>query len=494
MRSQIAAKNPSKPGQPAWLRNVRRRLRAWYRSNARDLPWRKTRDPYAIWISEIMLQQTQVATVQRYFPRFLAEFPDALTLAAARESNVLRQWEGLGYYRRARQMHAAAKRIVSDHNGRFPCDFETLRQLPGIGRYTAGAILSIAFDAAQPILEANTIRLLSRLWAFRGNTHDRSGQTVLWNAAASLLSSRGNGELNQVLMELGSLICTLRKPKCESCPLALHCPTRKLGVQDRIPARRRKTPVEDLCEAAVVAQRNGSVLLRQCEAKERWAGLWDFPRFRIELNPTMARRKQSTALEEIDRQIIDSVRKLVGVSLCAAAPLRHASSHGHAIPNHAAWLRGAMQKLTRERPLRSISLGETGANRRISVECDRSEARPAVAPIVRRQCRKIGLTCSVENPTGDWLIFAQSAEQKCACPLLPAGVFKHAGLTAIAEQSIDRLADIGTRHQRFADQNRIDPRRFQPFDIGPGANAALRPKQRCQEPAPASAECDPGRS
>ncbi len=138
--------------------------------NARDLPWRRTSDPYAIWVSEIMLQQTQVATVERYFPRFLAAFPTIAKLAAAQEDDVLRLWEGLGYYRRARQMHAAAKIVVADHAGKFPADPDVLRGLPGIGRYTAGAILSIAFDARLPILEANTIRLLSRLVAFRGDT------------------------------------------------------------------------------------------------------------------------------------------------------------------------------------------------------------------------------------------------------------------------------------------------------------------------------------
>ena len=268
-------------GSKQWLQRMRRRLRVWYRANARDLPWRQTRDPYAIWISEIMLQQTQVTTVERYFPRFLHEFPDVQTLASAEEVAVLRQWEGLGYYRRARQLHAAAKKIVADHNGVFPDDFDSVRQLPGIGRYTAGAILSIAFDAAHPILEANTIRLFSRLWAHRGNTHDRTGQTVLWNAASLLLTKRGSGELNQALMELGSMICTPRNPKCAMCPLASLCPTCKMGLQNRIPAVRQKTPVEELCEAAVVVERKGVVLLRQCGDDERWAGLWDFPRFRI---------------------------------------------------------------------------------------------------------------------------------------------------------------------------------------------------------------------
>ena len=310
MTSRSSAKTERQLHSTEWFRHVRRCLRAWFRSNARDLPWRRTRDPYAIWISEIMLQQTQVATVERYFPRFLAEFPDVVALAAASESDVLRQWEGLGYYRRARQMHAAARQIVAEHGGKFPDEFDAVRQLPGIGRYTAGAILSIAFDAAHPILEANTIRLLSRLWAYRGNTHDRTGQMLLWNAAASLLSARGNGELNQALMELGSLICTPRNPKCDACPLGSLCPTRKLGLQDRIPAPRRKTPVEELCEAAVVVQRNGRVLLRQCGDDERWAGLWDFPRFRL-----LLKTKLDEGIDASERQIIDGVQTLVGVSI-----------------------------------------------------------------------------------------------------------------------------------------------------------------------------------
>jgi A/G-specific adenine glycosylase len=310
MTSRSSAKTQRQLHSAEWFRNVRRCLKAWFRTNARDLPWRRTHDPYAIWISEIMLQQTQVTTVERYFPRFLAEFPSVAALAAASESDVLRQWEGLGYYRRARQMHAAARQIVSDHRGQFPVEFDAVRQLPGIGRYTAGAILSIAFDAAHPILEANTIRLLSRLWAYRGNTHDRKGQMLLWNAATSLLSARGNGELNQALMELGSLICTPRNPKCDACPLESLCPTRKLGLQDRIPAPRRKTPVENLCEAAVIVRRNGFVLLRQCGDDERWAGLWDFPRFRLTLKAEL-----NEGIGANDRQIIDGVRMLVGISI-----------------------------------------------------------------------------------------------------------------------------------------------------------------------------------
>lgn len=158
-----------------WRRQLRRRLLAWYRRHARDLPWRRTRDPYAVWVSETMLQQTQVATVENYFPRFLAAFPTIAALAAAPQEQVLRLWEGLGYYRRARQLHRAAQVLVSEHGGQFPGDRAAVLSLPGIGRYTAGAILSIALDQPEPILEANTFRLLSRLIAFRGNPQSPAG-------------------------------------------------------------------------------------------------------------------------------------------------------------------------------------------------------------------------------------------------------------------------------------------------------------------------------
>ncbi len=169
----LSAEPPLPDG--VWLDRFRRRLRGWYRKHARDLAWRRHGDPYPIWVSEIMLQQTQVATVGGYFERFLEAFPTVEALAAAEEHEVLRLWEGLGYYRRARQLHQAAKIVVAEHGGRFPRDAEAVRRLPGIGRYTAGAILSIAFDAREPILEANTTRLFARLLAYRGGAGPAGG-------------------------------------------------------------------------------------------------------------------------------------------------------------------------------------------------------------------------------------------------------------------------------------------------------------------------------
>jgi A/G-specific adenine glycosylase len=281
----------------AWLRTLRRRLLAWYRKNARHLPWRGTRDPYRVWVSEIMLQQTQVATVVPYFERFMAAFPTLAALAAAQEQLVLRLWEGLGYYRRARQLHRAAGVIVREHQGQFPRDLAVVRTLPGIGRYTAGAILSIAFDQPQPIVEANTLRLHSRLLAYSGDPRSARGQQVLWQAATDVLSRRHSGTLNQALMELGATICLPREPHCNKCPVADLCPTHRMGLHDSIPLPARKPAVEHVREAAIVVRRGKSVLLAKRREGERWAGLWDFPRF--EMTGPVAARFQRARKREV---------------------------------------------------------------------------------------------------------------------------------------------------------------------------------------------------
>lgn len=282
-----------------------RRLLAWFRRHARELPWRDTRDPYRIWVSEIMLQQTQVATVVAYYLRFLARFGDVQSLAAAPEEEVLRYWEGLGYYRRARQIHQAARLIVEKHAGIMPQDTKTLQALPGIGRYTAGAILSIAHDAQEPILEANTVRALCRLAAYREDPLCGAGQKYLWNLAEEILPPRGVGLFNQALMELGAIICTPREPRCGECPVAALCPTRELGLQGVVPAPARKTQYEDLLEAAVIVWRKGKVLIRRCQSGERWAGLWDFPRFAI------SNRRGAMLRQELGAK----VRELTGVAV-----------------------------------------------------------------------------------------------------------------------------------------------------------------------------------
>src|SRR6266852_396195 len=216
-------------------RQLCRSLLAWFDRHRRDLPWRRSRDVYHIWVSEVMLQQTQVATVIPYFKRFLEAFPTLADLAAAEEGDVLRLWEGLGYYRRARDLHRAAQRVVADHGGRIPQEPALLASLPGIGRYTLGAILSQAFDRRLPILETNSQRVLCRLFGRRCDPRRGQARRWLWEIAESLLPARRVGAFNQALMELGALVCTPAVPRCGACPVRALCAARRLGIQDEIP-------------------------------------------------------------------------------------------------------------------------------------------------------------------------------------------------------------------------------------------------------------------
>jgi A/G-specific adenine glycosylase len=289
----------------AWRQRLRRSLLAWFARHARDLPWRRSRDPYRVWISEVMLQQTQVATVEPYFRRFIERFPDVVSLAAAREEVVLRLWEGLGYYRRARQLHAAAQKIVAEHGGVFPRDFVAVLDLPGVGRYTAGAVCSIAYDARTPILEANSIRVLSRLSGYRDDPLNSRGQQFLWKLATLILPRKDVGRFNQAVMELGSEVCSPKAPQCENCPLIRLCAAHDQGLQEKIPLPKRKTKFEDVLEAAVVVASGEKVLIRQCGFDERWAGLWDFPRLAID-------GENGTPIES---QLSDGVRQLTGCEI-----------------------------------------------------------------------------------------------------------------------------------------------------------------------------------
>jgi A/G-specific adenine glycosylase len=267
---------------PLTSRQLARPALAWYRKNHRRLPWRSTRDPYAIWISEIMLQQTQVATVIPYYERFLQRFPHPAALAAAPEEEVFQFWAGLGYYRRARQLHAAAKKILENHEGAFPTTLSEAIALPGIGRYTAHAILSFACDQRLGIVEANTQRLYARLLHWDQPTQSSASQLALWDFANRIVPASNCGEFNQAMMEIGSQICTPRKPACDSCPLFRWCPTGQQGHSDRIPAPKVPKTLTDLTEAVVLVENTSAQwLVRRCGDGERWAGLWDFPRFDV---------------------------------------------------------------------------------------------------------------------------------------------------------------------------------------------------------------------
>lgn len=259
------------------LTRLRGSLLRWFARHARDLPWRRTRDPYAIWISEVMLQQTQVATVIPYFKRFLQRFPDMATLAGAQESAVLRMWEGLGYYRRGKALHRAARLIMQCHGGVMPMDGATLQQLPGFGRYTANAVLSQAHDARLPILEANSERVLCRLLGLRADPKNSAVRERLWQASMQLLPRKRVGAFNQALMELGALVCRPTKPTCPACPLERWCKARQHGWQERIPQRRAPGETVAIREVGLVIWKKKQVLLVQRAANTRWASLWEFP-------------------------------------------------------------------------------------------------------------------------------------------------------------------------------------------------------------------------
>jgi A/G-specific adenine glycosylase len=254
-----------------------RRLPAWFARHHRDLPWRRDRDPYRVWVSEVMLQQTTVAAVVPYFERFLAAFPTLADLARAAEADVLRLWEGLGYYRRARDLHAAAGRLLAEHGGALPDDPEALARLPGLGRYTVNAVLSQAFDRRLPVLEANSQRVLSRLFGRADDPRGGAARRWLWRAAEALLPASDVGAWNQALMELGALVCTPAAPKCGECPLAGRCVARREGRQEDWPARSARPAVTEVEESAVVVRRGDEVLLCRRPPQGRWANLWELP-------------------------------------------------------------------------------------------------------------------------------------------------------------------------------------------------------------------------
>ena len=259
-------------------RAVQNRLLKWFGSKRRDLPWIDHGTPYHIWVSEIMLQQTQIVTVINYYHRFIRKFPNVRRLAAANIESVLKHWEGLGYYRRAKQLHKAATVIVEMHDGEFPSEFDEVLALPGVGRYTAAAILSISKDQPHAILEGNTIRLFSRLVAFREDISKSSNQKQLWKFSEQLVPGNRAGDFNQALMDLGREICKPKQPVCNECPLSSHCLTYVRGLQAEIPVKGKRMQYEDLHEAIVLIKRKGKYLMRKCLPHQRWAGLWDFPR------------------------------------------------------------------------------------------------------------------------------------------------------------------------------------------------------------------------
>jgi A/G-specific adenine glycosylase len=258
------------------------RLIAWQKVHGRhDLPWQGTRDPYRIWLSEIMLQQTQVATVIPYYRRFLARFPDVRALAAAPEDRVLELWSGLGYYRRAHHLHAAAKAVVADHGGQFPRDPCAIAALPGVGRSTAAAIAALAFGTHGAILDGNAKRVLARHRGIAGFPGAAKVEAALWAAAEALLPSRGDAAgiatYTQALMDLGAAVCTRTRPRCAECPVADDCVARRDGRIAELPSPRPRKALPQRAVRVLVIERAGTILFEKRPGVGIWAGLWSLP-------------------------------------------------------------------------------------------------------------------------------------------------------------------------------------------------------------------------
>ena len=259
---------------------IRQKLLEWYDEAGRDLPWRRTRDPYAVWVSEVMLQQTRVETVIPYYQRFLEKFPTPQALAEADEDVVLSRWSGLGYYRRARLLHAGVREVVAHYGGKVPEDADARRALPGVGRYTAGAIGSIAFDKEEPIVDGNVTRVLARLLRIETPVGTSATTNRLWEEAARLVPGERPGDFNQALMELGATICMPRQARCASCPVADECEALAHGEVDRLPVKRERKAPKDVDLAAVVATRGRGVGRQVWLVKgdqPLFGGLWGVP-------------------------------------------------------------------------------------------------------------------------------------------------------------------------------------------------------------------------
>jgi A/G-specific adenine glycosylase len=260
------------------MKRVPEKLLAWYDRHRRDLPWRRTRDPYAIWVSEVMLQQTRVSTVLGHYARFLGRFPNVSALAKAREADVLHAWQGLGYYSRARRLHQAARAMRTRHGGRVPSDHASLLGLPGVGAYSAGAVASIAFGERVPVVDGNVVRVLTRLFALRGDPGRAPLRARLWKTASELVPSRRPGDFNQAVMELGATVCTPRDPDCGRCPLRGDCLAHARGLAHRLPELpMRERPTEVRVAAAVVRRAKRVLVVREADDAPRWAGLHVFP-------------------------------------------------------------------------------------------------------------------------------------------------------------------------------------------------------------------------
>jgi len=302
---------------------IRRALLTWHERARRDLPWRRRSDPYAIWIAEVMLQQTQVKTAIPYYERFLSRFPDIQSLAAASLDDVLKAWEGLGYYARARNLHHAAAETVRHYGGRLPENRADLERLPGIGSYTAGAIASIAFGADEPVIDGNVARVLCRVFEIEDDPRKAPGRNRLWILARDLLPISTAGRFNEALMDLGATVCTPRSPQCEACPLRTLCTARRKGRQSSLPTRspRRPIPHHDVV-AGLVWDRPRSpeahLLITKRRPDDMLGGLWEFPGGKVEPG------------ESLEQALVRELREELAIEVAIGEPfmtVHHAYTH-----------------------------------------------------------------------------------------------------------------------------------------------------------------------
>jgi len=285
------------------ITTLRRNLLAWYAAHRRRLPWRELPTPYRVWVSEIMLQQTRVEVVLPYFQRFMENFPTVQALARASEHDVLALWKGLGYYSRARNLHKAARHIVTQRSGQLPTSCNEWLLIPGIGRYTAGAIASISAGECVPIVDGNVKRILARIFAITAALEDSSTSADLWQLAETLVPQKNAGDFNQAMMELGAVICLPRTPHCPECPVRRSCKAHRDGLQQQLPARRKKKPVPHKNVVAAIIQQKGRYLMGKRPAEGMLGGLWEFPGGKVEQGETNEEALKRELMEECGVEI-----------------------------------------------------------------------------------------------------------------------------------------------------------------------------------------------
>lgn len=295
--------------------NLQSSLLHWYAEHARVMPWRGLKNPYHIWVSEIMLQQTQVDTVIPYYRRWLKRFPSIKKLAQAKLHDVLQMWQGLGYYSRARNLHAASQKVMREFNGALPNDLERLRTLPGVGRYTAGAIYSIAFNGDAAVVDGNVKRVLARVFNIE---KDIKREKEIWDLAESLVPRGKAGDYNQALMDLGATICKPQNPLCDRCPLKKICVANRLGLQGQRPITTKKVRTPHYDVTVAIIKKNGRVLIAQRPADKLLGGMWEFPGGKMEKGET----KETCLRRELKEELGIDVK--VGKQVLT---LRHAYSH-----------------------------------------------------------------------------------------------------------------------------------------------------------------------